>query len=72
MTLQVTITSDNGTVWAGSYDDFENANRDALSVAEFTTLWDHGDIDIGGGASHSFHVTLVETDADLGDCPKLR
>jgi hypothetical protein len=63
MSLQVTVTDNDNVVWTGSLDDFEAANRDGLSEDDFNALWDHGEIDIGGGAAPLFKVTLVETDA---------
>jgi hypothetical protein len=51
MSLQVTVTDNDNVVWTGSLDEFEAANRDGISEDDFNALWDHGEIDIGGGAA---------------------
>jgi len=63
MALIVTITDNEREVWSGPLDDFERDNADAIPSEDFATLWDHGEIEIGGGAAPLFRVVLVETDA---------
>lgn len=47
----VTITDQERVVWSGSYRDFERANIDSLSVAEFCTLQNTGTLTVGGGSA---------------------
>jgi hypothetical protein len=63
MSLQVTITDNDTVIWTGPYDDFLRDNADGISAEEQATLFDHGEIDVGGGAAPLLKVVLVETDA---------
>jgi hypothetical protein len=47
----VTITDCERVVWTGSYAEFQAANIDSLSVAEFCALQANGQITIGGGSA---------------------
>ena len=62
MPLQITITDTSRVVWTGPYEEFEQANKQAMSAEEFAELFDHGEISIGGGAAPLLTVTLFETD----------
>jgi len=63
MALIVTITESEREIWTGPLDEFERDNADAIPREDFATLFDHGEIEIGGGAAPLFRVVLVETDA---------
>lgn len=62
MSLQVTITDNDRAIWTGSYDEFLRDNADALTPEDEATLFDHGEITVGGGAAPLLVVTLWETD----------
>lgn len=49
-------------VWEGPYRDFEETNRDALSVSDFCILWATGELAVGGGAAPAYTVTLWADD----------
>ncbi len=63
MALIITITDATTGLgqWTGPLDDFERDN--AMGADEMAALWDHGEIQVGGGAAPLFRVTLSETDA---------
>lgn len=63
MALIVTITDNKREIWSGPLDEFERDNADAIPREDFATLFDHGEIEIGGGAAPLLTITLVETDA---------
>ena len=63
MALIVTITDNEREIWTGPLDEFERDNADAIPREDFATLFDHGEIEIGGGAAPLLTITLVETDA---------
>lgn len=54
----ITVTNATRVVWSGSYRDFQLANIEALSVAEWLELWNQGALQVGGGSAPAFTIWL--------------
>ena len=65
MALIVTITDNKREIWSGPLNDFERVTADAIPSEYLAILFDHGEIEIGGGAAPLLTITLVETDAPV-------